>query len=170
MTRSFAMGPQISAIAALPKALRRSKVVVSNLSPNSRMRRHEASSSLCVGLLVFVTVFGTHWSQKLLGWNCAITFTGAAGTRWQPIPEHFCTLWNIPLREVLLLQKYWCGWHRFPAVHANVQGGIEYLEARLSPPHAGLLLFGALRSNSARTFFAAFSSNQVAYAHDLYFR
>ena len=56
---------------------------------------------------------------------------------WQPIPEHFCTLWNIPLREVLLLQKCWCGWHRFPAVHANVQGGIEYLEARLSPRMPG---------------------------------
>jgi hypothetical protein len=70
---------------------------------------------------------------------------------------------GVVLEEVL-------SWLRFPAVHANVQEGIEYLEARLSPRMPGFFYLVLLLSNSARTFFAAFSSNQVAYAHELYFR
>src|SRR5665809_21092 len=98
MTRSFAMGlyPQISAIAALPKALRRSKVVILNLSPKSRMRRHEESSSLCVGLLVFVTVFDTHWVAEIVGmelrhhvhWRC----WHALGNPFQSTFVHFGTI------------------------------------------------------------------------------
>src|SRR5207247_2362010 len=76
---------QISSIAGVAKALLRSKVLVSNLRPNSRARRQDSSSSVCVGwraispyLSQYLALAG---SQKLSGWNCAITFTGAAGTR-----------------------------------------------------------------------------------------
>src|SRR6266571_2959228 len=69
----------------MPKALRRSNEAVSNLRPNSRARRQDSLSSACVGrraisayLPRYLTLAG---SQKLSGWNCAITFTGAAGTR-----------------------------------------------------------------------------------------
>jgi len=78
------------------------------------------------------------------------------------------TLEQSPSRGVVLGEVL--AWFRFHAVHANVQGGIEYLEARLSPRMPGFFYLVLLRSNSARTFLAAFSSNQVAYAHDLYFR
>ncbi|HZJ12715.1 MAG TPA: hypothetical protein VFD26_08730, partial [Methyloceanibacter sp.] len=78
------------------------------------------------------------------------------------------TLEQSPWRGVVLAEVL--AWLRFPAVHANVQGGIEYLEARLSPRMPGFFYLVLLRTNSAKTFFAAFSSNQVAYAHDLHFR
>lgn len=119
--------------------------------------KHQA---LCVsGLLVFVTVFGTHWVAEIVGmelrhhvhWRC----WHALGN---PFQMHFCTLWNNPLREVLLLQKCWCGWLRFPAVHANVQGGIEYLEARLSPRMPGffyLVLCGLIPQGHSSPRFQA---------------
>jgi hypothetical protein len=65
-------------------------------------------------------------------------------------PAHLYTLEQSHSREVVLAEVL--AWLRFPAVHANVQGGIEYLEARLSPRMPG---FFYLLSNSARTFFAA---------------
>ena len=70
---------------AMPNASRRSNEAVSNLRPNSLARRQESSSSTRVGRRAIPTYLSRYLalvgSQKLSGWNCAITFTGAAGTR-----------------------------------------------------------------------------------------
>src|SRR5215469_6438868 len=70
--------------AGMPNALHRSNVLVSNFRPNSRARRQELFSSARDGrraisayLFRYLALAG---SQKLSGWNCAITFTGVAGT------------------------------------------------------------------------------------------
>jgi len=128
------------------------------------------NQALCVSASSYLSRYLTlTGSQKLLGWNCAITFTGAAGTRLATHSRALLyTLEQSPWRGVVLAEVL--AWLRFPAVHANVQGGIEYLEARLSPRMPGFFYLVLLRTNSAKTFFAAFSSNQVAYAHDLHFR
>ena len=49
------------------------------------------------------------------------------------------TLEQSPWRGVVLAEVL--AWLRFPAVHANVQGGIEYLEARLSPRMPGFSIW-----------------------------
>src|SRR6516165_11081480 len=68
---------------AVIRVLQRSNVVVSNLRPNSCARRQELSSSVCDGrraisayLSRYLALVG---SQKLSGWNCAITLIGAPG-------------------------------------------------------------------------------------------
>src|SRR5262249_42791279 len=64
-------------------ALRRPNVVVSNFRPNSRARRQDIFSSVRDGrraISAYLSRYlGFAGSQKLSGWNCAITFTGAAG-------------------------------------------------------------------------------------------
>ena len=75
---------QIPNIAVMPKGARRSNVVVSNLRPSWRARRQESSSSSEVGRRAISAYLSRYLplpgSQKLSGWNCAITLTGAAGT------------------------------------------------------------------------------------------
>src|SRR5262245_65525006 len=83
---TFALSPTgTQASSVLSTAVRRSNVAVSNLRSNSRARRQEWSSSVWVGgraisayLSRYLALAG---SQKLSGRNCAITLTGAAGTR-----------------------------------------------------------------------------------------
>src|SRR5215475_15473229 len=71
-------------ISSMSKRLRRSNVVVSNFRPNSRARRQELFSSVDDGRRAISAYLSRYLilagSQKLSGWNCAITFTGAAAT------------------------------------------------------------------------------------------
>jgi hypothetical protein len=64
-------------------------------------------------------------------------------------PVLLYTLEQSPSRGVIIAEVL--AWLRFPAVHANVQGGIEYLEARLSPRMPGFFYLVLLLPNSART-------------------
>src|ERR1700737_3974517 len=83
--RVFSASYQSSSIADVPEALSRSNEAVSHLRPSSHARRQASWSSGAVGrgaisayLSRYLALAG---SQKLSGWNCAITFTGAAGAR-----------------------------------------------------------------------------------------
>src|SRR5262249_12655382 len=76
-------GTQASTV--MSTLLRRSNVAVSNLRSNSRARRQESLSSVCVGgraicryLSPYCALSG---SEKLSGRNCGITLTGGAGNR-----------------------------------------------------------------------------------------
>jgi len=53
-------------------------------------------------------------------------------------PALLYTLEQSPSRGVVLAEVL--AWLRFPAVHANVQGGIEYFEARLCPRMPGFFI------------------------------
>jgi len=72
---------QRSNAAHMPEVRRRSNVVGSNLRPRSAARRQDALSSACVGRRAISAYLSRYLalpgSQKLSGWNCAITFTGA---------------------------------------------------------------------------------------------
>src|SRR6516164_7114222 len=74
----------ISSSAGMPNVLRRSNVVDSNFRPNSRARRQDIFSSVRDGRRAISAYLSRYLvlaeSQKLSGWNCAITFTGASGT------------------------------------------------------------------------------------------
>src|SRR5262249_40507203 len=85
LSDQHAVASQSSSIVR-PKGSRRSNVVVSNRRRNSRARRQESSSSAWVGrramsayLSRYLALVG---SQKLSGWNCSITFSGAVGARF----------------------------------------------------------------------------------------
>ena len=68
---------------AVTRVLQRSNVAVSNLRPNSCARRQELSSSVSDGRRAISAYLSRYLplvgSQKLSGWNCAITLIGAAG-------------------------------------------------------------------------------------------
>ncbi len=83
LRRRSAPGSAHMNIGIMPNGARRSNVVVSNLRPSSRARLQEAFSSSDVvrrAISAYLSrYFALPGSQKLSGWNCAITLTGAAG-------------------------------------------------------------------------------------------
>jgi hypothetical protein len=75
--------PIITLIGSHEAVLPRSNVVVSNFRPNSRARRQELFSSARDGRRAISAYLSRYLalaeSQKLSGWNCAITLIGAPG-------------------------------------------------------------------------------------------
>src|SRR6516162_8542012 len=72
----------ISSSAGVPDLLLRSNVAASNFRPSSRARRQDIFSSVRDGPRAISAYLSRYLvlpeSQKLSGWNCAITLFGAA--------------------------------------------------------------------------------------------